>query len=278
VAWVPFPSHIPLRELKIPEIISVHDLIPCIFRSEFPRTYILWRLVVLPALQRCSAIIAVSESTKKDLLSFTSIPESKVHVVHNGFQEHLLHLDDQGSPRSRPYLLYVASTLYPYKNTSALLSAFNKARLQRDFELIIAGKSVPRYQKELHACIERNGLAAAVTTVSNISDASLAALYRHAALFVYPSLYEGFGMPPLEAMAFGIPVVASRAASIPEVCGDAAYYVDERSDASLAEGMLAVLTSDSLRKRLTEAGFRRAGQFSWDQLGRQLFDMCLAVE
>ena len=85
-------------------------------------------------------------------------------------------------------------------------------------------------------------------------------------------------MPPLEAMAFGIPVVASRAASIPEVCGDAAYYVDERSDASLAEGMLAVLTSDSLRKRLTEAGFRRAGQFSWDQLGRQLFDMCLAVE
>lgn len=133
-----------------------------------------------------------------------------------------------------------------------------------DLRLVIAGKAQWR-ESEIFATVQRAGLQDRVTFPGYVDDADLPALYSAAAAFVYPSLYEGFGLPPLEAMACGTPVVCSNAASLPEVVGDAAVSVDPLRVDSLAQGLRDVLTNPALRNDLRARGLRRAAQFSWDR-------------
>jgi glycosyltransferase involved in cell wall biosynthesis len=110
--------------------------------------------------------------------------------------------------------------------------------------------------------------------MENLSNSTIANLYKYAALFVYPSLYEGFGIPPLEAMSYGIPVIASNKSSIPEVCGDAAHYFDPTSVDSIAEAILFGLSNRDLRTRLINSGFERLNYFRWDRTASMIIDIC----
>jgi glycosyltransferase involved in cell wall biosynthesis len=202
------------------------------------------------------------------------IPSSRVSVVTLGFVPPVIEAFD-ATPTDGPYLLCVSSSQYPYKNLIRLFEAYLRVVRKFPHKLIVVGKRVPRFAQEIEARIVDLGLAYRILLMENLSDREMAALYRNADAFVYPSLYEGFGIPVLEA--YGIPVVASDAASIPEVCGNAAYYIDPLSVESLAEGIVTVLTDGALRERLRQAGFERVKQFSWQRTAQEILNACESV-
>jgi glycosyltransferase involved in cell wall biosynthesis len=168
----------------------------------------------------------------------------------------------------RPYVLSVG-TLQPRKNYIRLMQAFDALPVARetDFQLLIAGGRGWRYDDVLHEAVQRG---ARVRLVGFVDDADLPALYRHAAAFVFPSLYEGFGLPVLEAMACGAPVVCSNVSSLPEVAGDAALLVNPRDVAALADAMARVLWDDALRQTMVQRGVAQAAQFTWERAAGQL--------
>jgi glycosyltransferase involved in cell wall biosynthesis len=186
---------------------------------------------------KADAIICVSESSRRDLLHFYDVDEKKTYVVHHGFSP--LHI---GPPltdaASVPYLLYVGSRA-EYKNFPLLLEAFSRSGLAGDYRLMVVGGG--EFSAEQQARISALGLAESVTLIPKIDEGALAQVYRNAALFVYPSLYEGFGFPPLEAMSLGCPVLAHRTSSLPEVCGDAAFYFDNPDADELARVLVTTL-------------------------------------
>jgi glycosyltransferase involved in cell wall biosynthesis len=162
--------------------------------------------------------------------------------------------------RSRPYILF-AGRLAPYRNLDRLVQAFEKIQDRVEHDLVLAGEIQPGYLPP--------GSHGRVFVPGYVSEEELRALYRGASVFVFPSLDEGFGLTPLEAMAYGCPVVASREASLPEVCQAAAVFVDPRSVESIAEGMLTVLLDKDLRVRMIEAGLRRAAELTWENSAKQ---------
>jgi len=258
----------------VPQVLIVRDLIPLVFPEHFPVTSWLWRLVFSRAIRKAPAIITVSEHTRADLLRILHVPPGRVTVVPNSFHPVAGYLAATPPGEPGPYILYVSSSHYPHKNILRLLAAY--ARLSKAFphRLVIVGHASARFTPALHAAIERLDLSRSVALRSNLPDEALAGLYQHAALFVYPTLYEGFGMPPLEAMSCGVPVVASNRTSIPEVCGEAAYYVDPYRVGDIHDGMAEVLGNSGLRARLAALGVERAGQFDWRRTAASIVEVC----
>jgi glycosyltransferase involved in cell wall biosynthesis len=174
--------------------------------------------------------------------------------------------------RGKPYILSV-STIQPRKNYARLIEAFariaNSQFLIRDLQLVIAGGRGWMYE-EIFQTVERLNLRERVIFPEFFADDDLPALYAGATLFVYPSLYEGFGLPVAEAMACGVPVVCSNASSLPEVAGDAALYFDPRDVDAMADALHRALTDDALRADLRACGFVQIKQFSWEKAAREL--------
>jgi len=222
--------------------------------------------------------VADSNATRADLVRHYGVAESKVHVVHLGRDESLAPVHD---PQVRAaarvhagigerYLFYVG-TLQPRKNLSRVVQAF--ARLagapgMHDVQLVLAGKRGWLYD-ELFAEVERCGLGGRVLFPGYVDGADLPALYGGALGFVYPSLYEGFGIPVLEAQACGVPVMTSNNSSLPEVAGDAALLVDPTDVDAIAEAMRRLATDDALRAELVQRGFENVKRFSWEKCARE---------
>lgn len=205
-------------------------------------------------------IISISEHTKKDLIDIFRIPAEKIRVIPLA-QSLPTPQAIKSSVSEKPYFLYVGLR-GGYKNFSGLLSAFGKAGLAKDFDLVCFGGG-PLLENEKNE-INDLGISAAIHQISG-DDQVLANTYARAWAFVYPSLYEGFGIPPLEAMACGCPVIACRSSSIPEVVGDAAQMFSPDSEESLIEALRRIAQDHSLRQRLIPAGLGRERQFSWDK-------------
>jgi len=258
----------------VPQVLIVRDLIPLVFPEHFPVTSWLWRLVFSQAIRNAPAIITVSEHTRADLVRILHVPPGRVTVVPNSFHPVSGYRAAPPSGERRPYILYVSSSHYPHKNILRLLEAY--ARLRKGFphRLVIVGHPSERFTPALHAAIERLDLSRWVSLRSNLPDEELAGLYQHADLFVYPTLYEGFGMPPLEAMSCGIPVVASNRTAIPEVCGHAAHYVDPYRVEEIHQGMADVLGDSGLRSRLGALGLERVAQFDWRKTAASIVQVC----
>src|SRR5580704_2135238 len=189
---------------------------------------------------QADAIICVSESSQRDLLHFYNVAETKTHVVYHGFSPLPL---TQGDPPlfGEPYLLYVGSRA-GYKNFGLLLEAFFRSGLAGDYRLLAVGGGpfTPAEQERITSL----KLGRSVTVVPKADEGTLARAYRDAALFIYPSLYEGFGFPPLEAMSLGCPVLVNRTSSLPEICGDAAFYFDAADAGELSRCVTSILADD----------------------------------
>jgi len=257
----------------VPQVVTVLDMIPLHFPEDFPRQQYYFRHLVPRILQKSEAIVAISENTKNNIVTFYSIDPEKVRVIPPGFEKSRYRLGINGERTKTKYglteyLLYVGNLL-PHKNLRRLLHAFGLISRRLPYKLVIAGQKDPRYYPALEAEAQALGLAQKILFLNYVPKDELPALYAGAKVFVLPSLYEGFGLPPLEAMACGCPVVVSNVASLPEVCGDAAYYVDPYSEESIAEGIYKVLTDESLRRSLIQKGLERAKLFSWEKSARE---------
>jgi glycosyltransferase involved in cell wall biosynthesis len=263
------------------QVCTIHDLIPLDHPEWFNRRFAQWYAWLLPPLgKRVRRIVAISEFTKRRAVKLLSVPPEKIVVIPNGVDARfsrrptgeIAAMRCELGISSPSYLLYVGS-LEPRKNLRRLLEAWARAqtRVPEEVILVVAG---PAGSSRVFGSVEIQPSPRVVFT-GYVADESLPALYSGALAVVYPSLYEGFGLPPLEAMACGAPVITSNNTSLPEVVGDGALLVDPHDVNSIAEGIIAVLGNSALREELTRRGLARASRFTWERSARQTLSVLL---
>lgn len=253
---------------KTAVVVTVHDMIHELFPESFSR----WdktRKEKASAVRRADHVICVSENTRRDLVALLNVDPDKTSVVHHGYE---LLAGPTGLRHFRePFLLYVGGR-GGYKNFDLLLQAYARTpRLYENFCLLaFGGGPLTRHEK-----YRINELSKGRWTVRQVGgdDALLADLYESAVAFVYPSLYEGFGIPPLEAMSLGCPVVCSNTSSIPEVVGGAALQFDPCQVDSIADALEAVSFDGGLRERLRQRGYGRISTFSWSRCAQETLNV-----
>jgi len=263
-------------------VVTIHDCIHLRFPQYLPNTAAHWyaRVFMSGAARKAARVITVSEASKRDIIQFLHTPADKVEVVYNGFDERLTSpsAEDEARVRDRfqldaPFVLYVG-TIKPHKNVDRLIEAFARLR-QRGMDnvkLLIIGDDISKYSN-LRRLVHRHQLHQHVRFLGFVSTDTLAALYQLARVFVFPSLYEGFGLPPLEAMANGTPVITSNVSSLPEVVADAALLIDPMDAGSIADAMHRVLTEPDLRADLVRRGRERVKAFSWQRSAARTHDI-----
>jgi glycosyltransferase involved in cell wall biosynthesis len=260
-----------------PFVVTVHDLsflfFPHSFRS-LRRSYL--RVFARMSVRQARRVIAVSESTKNDLVKIYGISPAKIDVIHNGVDASFqpLPADQVASFRQQKrlpdrFMLFVG-TLEPRKNIVRLIEAYAKLPMERPPLLLVGGKGW--FYDEIFAQVEALGLTGDVRFVGFVPAEELPLWYNAAALFVYPSIYEGFGLPPLEAMACGTAVITSTASSLPEVVGQAGQLVDPTDTDALASAMAHVLDNGDVQQEMEAAGLVQAAGFSWESAARGTVD------
>lgn len=256
-------------------VVTIHDCIHLMFPDALPNrlAYGYARASIWSAARQADRVLTVSEASKRDILRFVNVPPEKVSVIHNAIDERFLRAADEAQMdrvRQRyqlndPFALYVGN-IKPHKNVERLIDAFGRARTGdlAQLRLVIVGDEISKYPA-LRQAVHRHRLDKHVRFLGFQPYETLSSFYRLARVFVFPSLYEGFGLPPLEAMACGTPVVTSNVSSLPEVAGDAALLVDPHDSEAIADAIRRAVTDDTLRASMIEKGHARARTFSWAQ-------------
>lgn len=256
-----------------PVVLTIHDIIPIRFPQYFTlRQRILYRISLFLALRSASCVICVSEATQSDLKSTCRVDPERLFVVHEGISEQFRPQSADEARRvastyglPENYLLYVGSNK-PHKNLPLLIDAY--AHLGHAPPLILAGMEDARFE-EVRSRIEVLNLKDRVHVAGSVAEDDLPALYSGALAFVFPSTYEGFGLPPLEAMACGVPVTCSSIPSLVEAAGDAALYFNPNDTASITAALERILHDEKLRIYLKERGFRRSSELSWNDAAQR---------
>lgn len=259
------PNFIPNHSVKANKIIAtVHDFSWEIYPEFQPVERVKYfQKYFYASIQQCDHIITGSQFTKREIVERVGIAPDKITVIYHGVDHSLFYPRQSTVKPLQKYILAVGS-IEPRKNLKNLLSAY--AMLDKEFKneyhLTLVGARGWNNDDIVH---EMKSLSQWVKYSGYVSDEELALLYSNASLFIYPSVYEGFGIPPLEAMACGTPVIASNASTLPEVCADAAYYVNPLDTKEIKEGILEVLRDEVLQKALIAKGLIRAKEFSWEK-------------
>jgi glycosyltransferase involved in cell wall biosynthesis len=266
----------------IPQVIAVHDVLPLRFPAEYPRQQYYFRHLVPAMLRKAAAVVAVSENTKRDLLTFYRLDAGRIQVVAGGYDRnrYRVGLVTEGMRTKyglQDYVLYVGNLL-PHKNLRQLLNAFALISKQFPHALVIAGRKDPRYYPALEAETAALGIRKQVSFLDYVPAEDLPALYAGADVFVLPSLYEGFGLPILEAMACGTPVIASRTSSIPEIAGNAAVLVNPDDVSEMAYGLETVLGDRGMREGMQQKGLAQAAQFGWSETAVAILNILEAAK
>lgn len=264
-------SRTPSFSGTIPSVVTVHDMIHELSLTRLTNTKKI-TTEKRNTINRSQHIICISENTRNDLINLFDIPLEKISVIHHGFEKNSLDemLNNQLIGK-RPFLLYVGAR-GSYKNFDALLKVYSSSkRLQLDFDIIAFGGG-NFTNIETHRLSELKIKREQVIYMSG-NDESLASLYTKATAFIYPSIYEGFGLPPLEAMSYGCPVVSSNTSSMPEVIGDAAEYFDPNSIEGIRDAINKVVYSESRRNELVNKGFMRLKKYSWSKCASKTLDV-----
>ncbi len=287
--------HIPLARVPLlmvrPYVVTIHDLASLFFEEGASKARMqLRRFRFRRGLVRAERVIAVSESTRRDCQNLLGIPPDRINRVYNAPDPGFLacdgdHRQEQQQILERyqiehPFLLY-AGNIRRHKNIPRLVEAFAVLREQlsghpvyHDLRLVIIGDTISQYP-EVRQAVMRSKMEHVVRFLGFVPFETLRCFYQSAAAFVFPSRYEGFGLPPLEAMACGTPVVASNVSSLPEVVGDAAVLVNPEIVFDIARGLRDVLLDEQLRRTMIERGRAQAARFSWERTARQVLEIYL---
>jgi len=261
--------------LSQPFTVTVHDLARCCFNFD-PETISEKILLNLDIryIKRASHIIADSQNTRKDLIEYLKIPIDRITVIYPSV-DHSIFKPCDVKPLDKPYILYVGSER-PRKNLGRLFEAFTKLKTEfPELKLVKVGPSGrhKRFRRDTMRKSDSLGISRDIIFVDHIPELELAHYYSSAALLAYPSLYEGFGLPPLEAMACGCPVVTSNTSSLPEVVGEAGIMVNPYDTDSLSQAIRRVLTDDKLRNNMVRKGLEQAKKFSWEKTAEQTLEV-----
>ena len=259
-------------------VLTVHDVCPDVHPEFFPpgiRARFRWLLT--QGVSRADRVIVPSALTRRELLQHYDVDEGKVVVIPDGVRDTMDTLTGDASETDEPFdetqwpkefALYVGR-FHARKNLERLLEAFARSSSRRSgLRLILAGRDLWSGER-IKARIAELGLESDVVCPGHVSDATLGQLYRRARAFVFPSLHEGFGIPPVEAMAHDVPVLACRISAMPEVLGDAAYYTDPYDTCEMASSLDELVSNDTLRRELIERGRRRANLYAWPGVAGQ---------
>lgn len=256
-------------------VVSVHDLIHLVYPAYLPSkpAYFYAKFMIAVSCRKAVKIITISENTKNDIIKYFHIEPSKIEITYPAASDDFNPSPEKSGIMKKKYgeyILYVGA-IRQHKNILRLLDAFNKLKKEKKIKhkLILIGKGKIPYLYDVRKKISDFSLGGEVLIMEEIEQDKLIDFYRGAALFVFPSLYEGFGLPPLEAMACGCPAVCSNNSSLPEVVGDAALTVNPMSVDEIASAIYNVTTDVNLRNNLVKKGFERAKIFSWKKMAEE---------
>jgi glycosyltransferase involved in cell wall biosynthesis len=282
---------VPLLMIR-PYVVTIHDMANLFFEEETSKFRMqLRQFRFRRGLVRAERVIAVSDATRRDCQNLLGIPPERITRVYNAPDPGFLACGEEGDSEERqrileryqiehPFLLY-AGNIRRHKNVPRLVEAFAVLREQlsdhpeySDLRLVIIGDTISQYPAVRQTVI-RSKMEQAVRFLGFVPFETLRCFYQSAAAFVFPSRYEGFGLPPLEAMACGTPVVTSNVSSLPEVVGDAAVLVNPENVFDIARGLRDVLTDVALRESLIRKGREQAARYSWERTARQVLDIYL---
>lgn len=278
------PAHYLPRFCPVPQVVTIHDLAYLYFPEDFIKKD-LWQLKNWTkfSVNKASKIIAVSKTTKKDITKNYGVDENKISVVYNGYEKtagaktSAVKYSDTDLARTaevklKKYILFVG-TLQPRKNLEILVDAFAKfIQTNKDFKLVIVGKKGWLY-KNIFKKVKTMNLQGKVIFTDHVTDEELIWLYKNAFCLVLPSLYEGFGIPVLEAMSYSCPTVLSMTSSLPEIGDDASLYFDPKKSDDLLEKLNSLKNNTKLRKELILKGRQRIKDFSWEKCGEQTLEV-----
>ncbi|HHZ19926.1 MAG TPA: glycosyltransferase family 4 protein [Firmicutes bacterium] len=270
------------KEKTVPVIVTVHDLIPYLLPDLVRRSYLLRFLDEMPdIIDRADLIVTVSECARQDIIrlfkttpdKIVTVPSAPSPLYRPRPKEKCRLFLKRKYGIANPFILYVGG-LNPRKNVAGLIWSYHKIRhcLPGHQQLVILG-GAGRHREDLEQLAHHLGLAGDVVFPGFAPDQDLPFFYNAADLFVYPSLYEGFGLPPIEAMASGTPVITSDCSSLPEVTGDAALHIPPLDTMGLAEAMYQVLSSQELQSTLVQKGFAQAKRYRWSRIGQQMLSL-----
>lgn len=263
--------------INVPSVVTVYDTVLKLYPETMHwKNSLIQRALLRTSLLRSFRIIAISENTKRDIIKYFGVEQEKIKVIYLGAGKEFSPQKNEKDKTildkynlSPGYILTVG-TLEPRKNLIRLLNAYKMLVANEDSMpnlVMVGGRGW--LKEDINKIVDSLGLREKVVFTGYIPDSDLPALYRNAGVFVYPSLYEGFGLPPLEAMACGTPVVASNTSSIPEVVGDAGLLADPYNPAEIARAIAFVLKDNDLSARLERAGLIRSGMFTWDKTAQE---------
>ncbi|HVR95676.1 MAG TPA: glycosyltransferase family 1 protein [Thermoanaerobaculia bacterium] len=270
-----------------PVVVTIHDIIHLLYPDFLPSrlAFLYAQRMIRRSLHRGDRVIAVSQSTKSDLMQYFDVDGGTIQVIHNGVEEAFRHrLPDEELQRwlrnlgiAQPYLLFVGNPK-PHKNLDNVVKAYARARhlAVLDAPLICVGARTGSEFK-IRQRAEYLGIPDKVRILGHVAQEALPAIYQGASLFLYPTLYEGFGLPVVEAMASGVPVITSNTSALKEIAEGYAYLVDPLDIEGMAKAIASVMADPERRARLAERGARRAQDFDWDLTARKTLDVYLAA-
>lgn len=253
------------------QILTLHDMAVFENPSWFSRTFRILYKIMIPIIAKTSRrIITVSEFSKKEIIKYLGISATNIDVIHNGVTECICKQEFY-NPQFGNYILCVGS-IEPRKNLLNLIKAFKQAIVPKDYKLVIVGGKNKLFRLDNLQIPFNDSLIERIKFTGYVNDEQLSYLYKNAQVFIYPSLYEGFGIPPLEAMLHSCPTIVSNISSLPEICGSASLYVNPIDANDIASKLSQLVQNrNSLKENLIENGKRQVAKYSWEKSALKLY-------